>query len=107
MATDYKREAGDQELIVFASTFEEAVCDFGDCMFKFLPQSDLPTITNVTVEYATIGNYRMIITGDGITDTSADTTQVYIGGKKQEVLLVGPYDGVEVLIVDIDSGLNP
>ena len=49
----------------------------------------------------------MIITGEGITDTSADTTQVFIGGKQQEVLLVGPDDGIEVLITDIDSGLHP
>ena len=61
-------------MIVFASTFEEAVCEFGDCMFNFLPSTSLPTITNVTVEYATIGNYRMIITGEGITDTSVETT---------------------------------
>ena len=59
------------------------------------------------MEYATLGNYRMLITGEGITDTSADTTQVFIGGKQQEVVLVGPYDGVEVLITDIDSGLTP
>ena len=49
----------------------------------------------------------MIITGEGITDTSAETTQVYIGGKQQEVLLVGAEDGIEVLILDIDSGLHP
>ena len=41
-AVDYAREAGEEELVVFASTFEEAVCEFSDipdCMFTFLDSS--------------------------------------------------------------------
>jgi hypothetical protein len=46
MATDYKRTAGDSEVIVFASTFEEAVFADGlDKMFTFLEDTALPTIT--------------------------------------------------------------
>ena len=46
-AVDYAREPGPTELIVFASTFEEAVCEFGDCTFTFLEAAELPTITDV------------------------------------------------------------
>ena len=45
MATDYNRNAGNSEVIVFASTFEEAVFADGlDKMFTFLEDTALPTI---------------------------------------------------------------
>jgi hypothetical protein len=91
IAEDYSREAGDQEVIVFASTFEEAThVDFDNKDFTFLPSNSLPTITDVDADftYANSDKYMLNIQGTGITDSSTDTVEVYIGGKKQTTLSV-------------------
>jgi hypothetical protein len=91
IAEDYSREAGDQEVIVFASTFEEAThADPDDADFTFLPAGSLPTITGVASDFtfSTSDKYRLNISGSGITDTSPDTVEVYVGGIKQTTLTV-------------------
>ena len=107
-AVDYDRTPGDQELIVFASTYEESVCEFGDCLFTYMDSSLLPEITDISVEYdETLGHHKLKIIGTGITDASVDTIDILIGGKEQEVVSVDSVNGIEVKITDIDSGLNP
>lgn len=45
MATDFNREAGQAEVLVFASTYEEATYADGlDPLFTFLEPDSLPTI---------------------------------------------------------------
>jgi hypothetical protein len=52
MATDYKRTKGDSEVIVFASTFEEAkFADGLDKMFTFVDTDALPTLTGFSVNF--------------------------------------------------------
>lgn len=96
IAEDYSREAGDQEVIVFASTFEEATHadpdDADSWDFTFLPAGSLPTITGVATDFtfSTSEKYRLNISGSGIVDASPDTVEVYVGGIKQTTLTVSP-----------------
>ena len=81
MRLDYSRGAGMQEMIVFASTFEEATCSASTCDFKFLDTTDLATIERKSVSYdSSVGTYRIEVNGYDIPDVSTDTIQCYIGG---------------------------
>lgn len=109
IAEDYSREDGMQEVIVFASTFEEAThADPTQSDFQFLPASALPTVTDIEADftYSNAQSYRVWIHGENFADVSTDTIDVLIGGKKQNVLAVSP-SLIEVEIIDIDSGLTP
>lgn len=91
MATDYKREAGDAEVIVFASTFEEATwADGVDKMFTFLDADSIPTVTSWSVEFTSENVYQVTIEGADITDADVSTVDVFFGGVEQEVVSVGP-----------------
>ena len=106
MRLDYEREAGDQELIVFASTFEEARCKASTCDLTFLDTDMLPTVETKTVAYDGIsGKHQVEVFGYDITDVSPDTIQVYIGGVEQTVLQVTT-SSVLIQVDDIKSGLE-
>lgn len=51
MRLDYNRPAGEQELIVFASTYEEAKCSAPVCKLTFLDTDALPTVEVATASY--------------------------------------------------------
>jgi hypothetical protein len=81
MATDYAREAGEAEVIVFASTYEEATfADGVDPMFTFLDEDSLPTIGDYTVEFTSDFKYEITITGSGMDSETTDSVDIFIGG---------------------------
>ena len=80
VAKDYTREPGEKEVIVFASTFEEAKSDPDNRDFTFLDVVDLPIISGVVPEWDDETNeYNIVITGTDITDTTIETVEVFIG----------------------------
>jgi hypothetical protein len=103
---DWSREAGQEEVIVFAGTFEEATyADTNDRYFEFLDAAALPTITDVSADF-TFSNsdkYKLLISGTNIQDTSTDTVEVFVGDVKQTTTIVSS-NLVEVQIDDIPSG---
>ena len=81
MATDYNRGSGDAEVIVFASTYEEATyADGVDNMFTFLDEDSLPTIGDYTKEFTSDLKYQITITGSGMDSETTDSVDVFIGG---------------------------
>ena len=106
MRLDYSRGAGMQEMIVFASTFEEATCSASTCDFKFLDTTDLATIERKSVSYdSSVGTYRIEVNGYDIPDVSTDTIQCYIGGVEQFVVSVEP-TFVIINVNEVKSGLE-
>lgn len=108
IAEDYIRSARNQELIVFASTFEEATFATNvNRDFTFLDASALPTITAVTPDFSlsTSDKYRLIISGTDITDSSTETVDVFVGGIKQTTTSVSA-NQVEVQIDELPSGVD-
>ena len=114
MATDTTRTEGKAELIVFASTSEEATfvpsLDTDDGRkFNFI-STPLPSISTFTSAFdQTQGNYIVTITGSGITDISVDTVDVYFGETGQEpvdqtIVSVTPTELV-VALSSVTSGL--
>ena len=108
MATDYRREAGESDVIVFASTFEEATfADGVDRAFTFLDTGSIPTISALDVTFSTSDPddmyYQLAIAASDITDASTAAMDVYIGGIKQEVLSYTT-DSLDVKLIDINSG---
>ena len=82
MRLDPERKAGEQELIVFASTFEEAECKADVCKLTFLDEADLPSIDQATASYdAATGKNIITVNGFDITDADTSTIQAYIGGR--------------------------
>ena len=64
MSLDFNRPAGDQELIVFASSFAEAACEADVCEMTFLDSADLPTLSSKSVAYDTgSGKYKIEVNG--------------------------------------------
>lgn len=81
MRLDYSRPAGNQELILFASTYEEAVCEASTCELTFLDSDALPTVENATPSYdSTLGKHIITVSGYDIADTSPSTVAAFIGG---------------------------
>ena len=107
MAPDYTRNHGAADLIVFASTSEEAT--FADGLFTqftFVDSADLPTITSMNTGWSdTDLFYTLTIDGADITDADISTVDVFLGGKEQEIVSVSPTE-IVVKIVDLDSGLD-
>lgn len=74
MRLDYARPAGTQELIVFASAFEEARCRAGGCDFEFLEASQLAWLETRTASYNGLtGKHEIEVTGYDIPDVSPAT----------------------------------
>ena len=72
---DLNREAKEYEAILFASTYEESNCEMdNDCKFLFLEADSLPEVTApaTTAFDSTTGEYTIVITGTGFTDSPAD-----------------------------------
>ena len=72
---DLNREAKGYEAILFASTYEESNCEMdNDCKFLFLEADSLPEVTvpATTAFDSTTGEYTIVITGTGFTDSPAD-----------------------------------
>jgi hypothetical protein len=105
MSTDYTRLAGNAEMIVFASTFEEATyADGVNKMFTFLDTDSIPTISTFTVDFTSDLYYKITITGSSITDTDTSTVDVIFGGSHvQEILSVSDTQ-IEVKLIGLDSG---
>ena len=80
-ADDSIREAGETQLIVFASTSEEATCnEAGGCLYSYLPLSDLPTLSSATTSYDEADQvYSIVITGSGMDAEVAEGIQIIIG----------------------------
>jgi hypothetical protein len=107
MATDYKRTKGDSEVIVFASTFEEAkFADGLDKMFKFVDTDELPTLTGFSVNFNSNLEYVITIAGTDITDTGIENVNVFIGGVEQETLNTVTATQVEIKLTGINKGSN-
>ena len=103
MATDHSRTAGDAEVIVFASTSEEATWESGvDKNFNFLPADQLPMVTSFATGFNADNTYHMNISGTGI--TGVDT--IKIGGIAAEVLSVTE-TLIEIRINELESGSGP
>lgn len=108
IAEDYNRVAQDQEVIVFASTFEEAThADPTQRDFTFMGPGLLPTLTSVTPSYtfSTSDKYKLTIVGTQITDTTPDTIDVFVGGVQQTTLSVAA-NTVEVQIDDVPGSAD-
>jgi hypothetical protein len=85
IAEDYNRIAQDQEVIVFASTFEEAThADPTQRDFTFMAAGLLPTLTSVSADFtfSTSDKYKLTLVGTQIADTATDTVEVFVGGIK-------------------------
>jgi hypothetical protein len=103
MATDYSREAGDAEVIVFASTYEEATYADGlDPMFTFLDEDDLPTIGDYTKEFTSDLKYEITITGSDMESETTDSVDIYIGGVLQTTTSVSSTE----IKVEVDTVLS-
>ena len=128
LKTDYTREAGTYELIIFASTFEEGVtmpistlptppspdrpADYTavDNMYEFYSDAGqpgwpaVPTVDTVATLWApSICAWTLVVTATGITDTDPANVVVMLGGKRQEVkagTLTGT--GFTAVIVDLE-----
>ena len=110
LKTDYTREAGTYELIIFASTFEEGVTipistlptplnpgyTADDNMYEFYPAAGptaellglpaVPTVSDVTVVWdPSICAWTLAVTATGIMDTDPADVVVMFGGTRQEV----------------------
>ena len=106
MARDYTRVSGIAEIIVFASTYEEATYEDGaNEIFTFLAADEIPTITGYTVEFTTDNKYKLTIQGSGITDTTVDTVDIVIGGFEQQTLSVSSTQ-VEAELTTLTSGAD-
>ena len=106
MAYDDKRTVGNSEVIVFASTFEEATFIDGlDKNFAFVDTDAIPTLTDFSVAFNAQNEYVITINGSGITDTDADMSNVdiYIGGILQETVTVDATH-VDVKLTSIHQG---
>jgi hypothetical protein len=90
IATDYLRAASPdansgEDLIVFASTYEEATFADGlDRKFVFVADDTLPSLTNYAVTFNSDFDYIITITGTDITDTDVNDVYVYFGGDEVE-----------------------
>jgi hypothetical protein len=119
-----ERDPGSHEVIVFASTFEEAISnsifDGGYHNFTFLAANSglIPSIT-CPVNYApdtpthiefdwslSPPAWKLTISGSDITDTVATDVKVLIGGLEQTVASVSSTELV-VIIDNLDLGENP
>ena len=102
MATDYSRSAGDAEVIVFASTSEEATWAPGvDKYFNFLSSEMIPEVTNFAVGLNADNTYHMVI--DGTDFTGVETIKV--GGHDTEVLSVSATQ-IEIRITSVEYGTD-
>lgn len=100
MRLDYNRPAGKQELILFASTYEEAKCSASTCELTFLDSDQLPTLDVATASYdASVGKHIINVSGFGIEDTSTDTVQAFIGGIEQTIRSVS----ATLVVIEIDE----
>ena len=69
ISTDYNRLAHQAEVIVTASTFEEAQNKDGfNQKFQFLDETRIPTVTDISPVW-TGTKWNLVITGTDITDT--------------------------------------
>lgn len=69
---DLNRQAKEYELLAISSTYEEANCEFNDCLFTFIAATDLPEITAFETKFdSTSSEYQILIDGSGF---SIDTT---------------------------------
>ena len=76
-------------MILFASTYEEAVCSASTCNLTFLDSDQLPTVDLATPSYnSATGKHIITVAGYNIADTSTATVQAFIGGIEQTVLSV-------------------
>ena len=70
---DLNREAKEYELIAYSSTFEEANCEFGDCLFTFIAADQLPNVESYSISYdSTEQAYMITITGIDFEDEAED-----------------------------------
>ena len=106
MATDFTRSHGEAELIVFASTSEEAT--FANGVYKFFYFQDdaqLSSLTGLSTNFDTTTNkYSLTFTGSGFKTVSSPandetTVDVLIGGIAQTVTSVTDTE----VVVQIDS----
>ena len=117
VATDYARTPHLAEMILFASTFEEAVSNnintefdpLADHFYEFVDATLLPTLSTVSLafDWLLVPNpcYVLTITGTGITDDITTFDTVKIGGLKQTVLSVTATE-VKVEIDNLSEGLD-
>jgi hypothetical protein len=83
---DHNREAKEYEVIAFASTFEEANCEFKNCLFTFKPANELPTVTGFSTQYDIRTNeWTIVVTGTGFSD-SKDKVEFFLDDTEQTVL---------------------
>lgn len=81
-ATDFDRAADTTQLIVFASTSEEATCnEVNGCEYEYVDVSTLATLTGAVAQYDEDNEvYEIVVSGSGITDTDPNDIQIIIGG---------------------------
>lgn len=83
---DLNRSAKDYEVIVFTSTFEEANCNFGNCLFTFIAAADLPEVVTFEKYYDfDLEKYFLTVIGTGFTDTP-DQIEFLLDGAPQSVI---------------------
>ena len=110
--TDYERQPHDAEVIVFASTFEEAVSNNinggGTNMYTFRDASTVPIVNTVTDPEFDLSfkAYKITLAILGSTDTMTTFDGVYIGGKKQTIHSITATE-IVVKVDNIDSGIVP
>lgn len=106
IAHDLNREAKEYEVIAFAASYEESNCEMDNsCAFTFLDAASLPQVTgaaSAVFDQAT-GEYTVVISGTGFTDTASDV-ELYLGGQAQTVLSVSATQ-VVTQVDSLDSGL--
>ena len=106
MRLDSRRKAGEQELIVFSSTFQEADCKAPDCKLKFLDSDELPTVQYALPAYdEATGKTLITVHCINITDADTSTIQAFIGGREQTIRSFSPTE-VVIEVVDTVSGLT-
>jgi len=107
MSENLGRAAQASILIVFVSTYEEAICsDVDDCNFTFVDFNTLPSLISATPVYDAVNHkYDLEIVGSGITDTDPNAVSVTIGGVAQTVTSVTA-DLITVEISDLKRGVT-
>jgi hypothetical protein len=104
-AVDFGRQTGSTTLIVFASTYEEGVCNVVDgCQFEFVDVNTLATLLSATAAWDPASqSHKITITGMGFEPLDQAKMAVIIGGIEQNILSVTPTE-IIAEVTAVNSG---
>ena len=83
---DLNREPKAYEVIAFSSTYEEANCEFSQCLFQFVAANELPEVTSFSISYDSNEEaYMITVQGTDFTDAAEDI-EFFLNDAEQTVV---------------------